>query len=129
MGLCGSKEVRILVGTVLATVLALPGQGPAVAKVDVPRAHCAETTHDFGKVKNGEKPKHEFVVTNEGTATLEILEVKPGCGCTPAGAFDRHIPPGKTGKIPIEFNPINFAGPIAKAITVTCNDPAQGTIQ
>src|SRR5262245_15520290 len=129
MGLCGSKEVMTLAGTFLATVLALPGQAPStVITADAPRAHFAETTHDFGKVKNGEKQHHEFVVTNEGTATLEILEVKPGCGCTPAGAFDRHIAPGKTGKIPIEFNPINFAGPIAKSITVTCNDPAQGTI-
>jgi len=127
MGLCGSKEVMTLAGTLMATVLGLPGQGPTTVKADAPRAHFAENTHDFGKVKNGEKQHHEFVVTNEGTATLEILEVKPGCGCTPAGAFDRHIPPGKTGKIPIEFNPINFAGPISKAITVTCNDPAQGT--
>src|SRR5262245_55314474 len=128
MGLCGSKEVMTLVSTLLATVLALPGQGPSAAKADAPRANFGETTHDFGKIKNSEIQHHEFVVANEGTAMLEILEVKPGCGCTPAGAFDRHIAPGKSGKIPIEFNPINFAGPIAKAITVTCNDPAQGTI-
>jgi hypothetical protein len=58
---------------------------------------------------------------------LEITSVQPGCGCTTAGAWDKQVAPGKTGKIPIQFNPANFFGTVSKGVTVTCNDPAQGT--
>src|SRR5678815_2908741 len=71
--------------------------------------------------------KHDFVVTNLGNAPLLIIEVRPGCGCTTAGDWDKEIAPGKTGRIPIQFNPSSFGGPVSKSVTVTCNDPAQAT--
>src|SRR5207248_1961633 len=40
----------------------------------------------------------------------------------------KQVAPGKTGKIPLAFNPANFTGPIAKTATVTCNDPTQASI-
>ncbi len=72
--------------------------------------------------------KHSFVFTNIGTATLEILDVRPGCGCTTAGTWDRKVEPGKTGSIPLEFNSSNFGGSVLKQATVTCNDPAQSNV-
>src|SRR6185436_18852921 len=35
---------------------------------------------------------------------------------------------GKTGIIPLQLNPQGFGGTISKTATVTCNDPAQGTV-
>jgi hypothetical protein len=51
--------------------------------------------------------------------------VRPQCGCTTASPWDRQVQPGQTGKIPIQFNPGNFNGTVAKTITVTCNDTVQ----
>jgi hypothetical protein len=92
-----------------------------------PRIAFGETMFDFGKVKNTDTLKHEFIVTNTGTATLEITAVQPGCGCTMAGQWDRQIAPGQTGKIPLQLSVANFNGKIAKSITVSCNEPARPT--
>ena len=83
--------------------------GASANEAAAPRAQFAELAFDFGKVKSSEKPKHEFVVTNVGSLPLEILEVKPGCGCTVLGTCDKQIQPGKTGKI--DAVPVNHAKP------------------
>jgi len=86
------------------------------------------TTFDFGKVSSGAMVKHDFVFTNIGNATLENSDVHPGCGCTTAGDWDRQVAPGKTGKIPLQFNSSGYGGGVTKSTTVTCNDPAQSNI-
>jgi hypothetical protein len=98
---------------------------PATAAVpqDGPRIAFSEIIFDFGKQGTSQPLRHDFIVTNIGNALLEITQVQPGCGCTTAGEWDKKIEPGKTGKIPIQFNPANFSGPVTKYVTVTCNDP------
>src|SRR6185295_1367672 len=112
----------------VAGMLALPLQGatapapvPSVttptatttnANPNGPRAQFDATIFFFGNVAPTDKPQHDFIVTNTGKATLEITDVRPGCGCTTAGAWDKKIEPGKTGKIPLAFNPANFTGPV-----------------
>ena len=93
-----------------------------------PTIQFEELIHDFGKVKAGEPLRHDFVFTNTGTTTLEVTDVRPGCGCTTAGQWDRKVEPGKIGKIPIQFNPNSPSGTISKSIAVTCNDPL-GNVQ
>jgi hypothetical protein len=93
-----------------------------------PRIQFQSAEFDFGKLNQGEVVKHEFVFTNTGTATLEIKEVKPGCGCTTAGSWDKLVEPGKTGIIPLQFNSANFGGKISKSATATCNDPNRSNV-
>jgi Protein of unknown function (DUF1573) len=88
----------------------------------------ASKVHNFGKSSSGQMVRHDFIFTNTGTATLEILEVKPQCGCTTAGGWDKTVEPGKTGIIPLQLNPHGLGGTISKTATVTCNDPTQGTV-
>jgi hypothetical protein len=95
---------------------------------DVPKISFEQTVFDFGKVKSGEVIKHSFVFTNTGSAKLEILEVKPGCGCTTAGTWDKIVEPGKTGSIPLQFNSTGFGGRINKSATVTCNDASRSNV-
>jgi len=104
-------------------------QAPAgAANPDGPRMKFSETVFDFGKIKSSEPVRHEFIVTNVGTTTLDIVAVQPGCpGCTTALPWDRQIEPGKTGKIPIQFNPHGFSGPVSKYVTVSSTDPVQGS--
>jgi hypothetical protein len=93
-----------------------------------PRATFSEISFNFGKVAPTDKPQHDFILTNTGNATLEITDVRPGCGCTTAGTWDKKIEPGKTGKIPLAFNPANFSGTVSKGATVTCNDPTHNSV-
>src|SRR5436189_6374552 len=73
----------------------------ALAVSPGPKIQFADMTFDFGKIDSGTLVKHEFVFTNTGSATLEIKDVKPGCGCTAAGTWDKTVEPGKTGIIPL----------------------------
>jgi hypothetical protein len=84
--------------------------------------------YDFGKVNSGEVVKHDFVFTNIGTATLEIRDVRPGCGCTTAGTWDKQVEPGKTGIIPLQFDSTEFFGKVTKSAMVMCNDAGQSDV-
>jgi hypothetical protein len=120
-------------GTVLVRA-----DGPAPAPTPVPAPATApapsgakiqfETpTYDFGRAKSGDAIKHTFVFTNTGCETLEISNVRPGCGCTTAGEWTKKVDPGKTGEIPIQVNTANFNGPIMKNVSVDSNDKAAPT--
>ena len=98
---------------------------PAVANAGGPRIQFETPTYDFGKINSGAVVKHDFIFTNTGTATLEVTDVRPGCGCTTAGAWTKTVEPGQTGTIPIQFNSGNFSGPVQKNVTVTCNVASQ----
>src|SRR2546425_2503866 len=83
---------------------ATPGATGAPPEGAAPKIQFAEIAYDFGKVNSGVAVKHVFVFTNIGKATLQIIDVRPGCGCTTAGTWDKQVEPGKTGSIPLEFN-------------------------
>lgn len=93
-----------------AAALAQTNLPPAPEQRGAPKIQFDSTTFNFGRVKSGEIVKHSFVFTNSGTATLEIMDVKTGCGCTTAGAWDKKVEPGKTGIIPLQFNSTGFGG-------------------
>src|SRR5262245_56999464 len=76
----------------------------APAAAAEPKIQFAEIVHDLGKIGAGQVVRHDFIFTNTGTATLEIKEVRPSCGCTTAGTWDKQVEPGKTGLIPLQFN-------------------------
>ncbi len=86
-----------------------------------PHLSLTEPIKDFGTVPKGQKLDWSFVVHNTGTTDLEILAAKPSCGCTVAD-FDKIIKPGQTGKVTAHVDTTNFAGPIAKAVTLETND-------
>src|SRR5262245_30860817 len=93
-----------------------------------PKIEFQSTEFDFGKANNGELVKHDFIFTNTGTATLQITDVKPGCGCTSSGKWDREVAPGHTGIIPLQFNSAGFGGSVSKPTTVTCNDTTRPSL-
>jgi hypothetical protein len=116
----------------LAATLPVSGQVPtaptpaAKPKTDGPKIRFSESAFDFGKIRSTDIPKHTFYATNVGNAVLEITAVTPACGCTTAGEWDRKIEPGQAGKIPVQFNPVNYSGRVTnKYVSITCNDSAQ----
>ena len=98
---------------------------PAIAG---PKIEFGESVFNFGKIMSWEIVRHDFVFTNTGTITLDITDVRPGCGCTTAGEWSRRVEPGQSGRIPLQFNSSGFGGEVTKSATVACNDPGQTNI-
>ena len=80
-----------------------------------------ETEHDFGKITQGERVKYSFQFTNEGSSSLVISNVSTTCGCTIADKPKDPIPPGKSGKIEVEFNSEGKKNIVERKITVVSN--------
>lgn len=108
--------LKILV-TVLFLCAALAGRVHAAPEVAVPQA-----VFDAGKTLEGSTVVHTFAIKNNGDSPLEILDVKPDCGCTSA-EFDRVIAPGKEGGITLTLDTAGFPGDIKKHTRVFTNDP------
>jgi hypothetical protein len=102
-------------------------EAPA-ASGKAPRLTVIEPVKDFGTVSKGEKLTWKFQVKNTGDADLEIIAARPACGCTVA-EFDKKIKPGEIGTITAVVETTNFAGPIAKPVTIETNDPQNPTAQ
>jgi hypothetical protein len=95
---------------------------PAWAQGSKPRAVFKETTHDFGKVKQGDVVSYEFTFKNAGGAPLVIDRVEVTCGCTAALASERTVAPGKEGRIKASFDTRGYAGRLAKYLYLVSND-------
>lgn len=104
---------------------ATDAEGSATATADAvaakPKAVVAEPILDLGIVPKGDQADAEFVIRNEGTAPLEITEVRPACGCTVA-RYDKLIAPGAEGKISATLDTTNLYGANSKTVTVFTND-------
>lgn len=111
----------------LAVLLAGAVSGAAAGEALAPKAVCPEPDYDFGELENTETVEHDYVIRNEGELSLEILSVKPSCGCTAVSPSQKVIPPGGEGSVHATFGLQNRSGYQDKSITVTCNDPARPT--
>ena len=86
-------------------------------------------THDFGTIKeDGGIVSYEFEFRNAGNNALTIKNVQAGCGCTVPQWPKDPIAPGGTGKITVEFNPVNKPGTFNKTLTVFSNSTTEATI-
>lgn len=81
----------------------------------------AETQYSFGEVVEGEVVKVTFEVKNTGKIPLNIIDVKPACGCTVAEFTKEPIMPGKKGIITSELNTAGMSGDVSKSVTMMAN--------
>lgn len=89
-------------------------------------ANWSEESHDFGKITEGEIVAFRFEVTNTGENDLQIVRVKPSCGCTTPQWTEAPIHPGESGFVDIEFNSLGKLGQQHKTVTVISNtEPTQ----
>ena len=95
-----------------------------------PRITFDKQTHDYGKVRYGDKVVEEFPFTNTGDETLVIDRLRASCGCTKAIKGSREIPPGGSSKIVAEFDTTDLrSGLKQKSIFVHCNDPKNTVVK
>jgi hypothetical protein len=87
-----------------------------------PDTFVPEETFEFSPVIDGEEVRHDFVILNKGASSLDLIQVKPDCGCV-AVSYPRQILPGREGKIVIKLDSKGYSGEhITKTITVRTND-------
>lgn len=98
----------------------------ATNEESAPRVTVMEPVKDYGTIPKGDKLDWAFAIKNTGKSDLQIISATPGCGCTVAD-FDKVIKPGEIGKVTAHVDTTNFAGPIAKQVTVNTNDPSNPT--
>lgn len=78
-------------------------------------------SHDFGKIKAGEKVQYDFYFTNTGKTPLIINSATATCGCTVPETPKEPIQPGSKGVIKVIFDTTGKTGMQDKVITVTSN--------
>jgi len=78
------------------------------------------TTHDFGRIKQGTPVTHEFKFTNSGKTPLVITNVQASCGCTTPDWSKEPVMPGGQGFIKATYNAAS-PGAFSKTVTVTAN--------
>lgn len=123
-----SKPCGPLVGATMGLLLAALGfawaqeTAPPEEVGPQPALVVEKTLADAGRVKRGETALFTFVLRNAGEADLQILKVKPGCGCT-AVKYDPVIPPGEERPLQFEMKTQGFRGEVTKVAQVLTNDP------
>jgi Protein of unknown function (DUF1573) len=96
---------------------------------DGPVMKFEKETHDFGKIKQGDKVTYEFKFTNTGKSPLIISNAVASCGCTIPTWPHMPIKPGEGAAIKVIFNSATKVGLQDKQITITANtNPAQNLV-
>ncbi len=98
-----------------------PASATGDAKGNVPTFKFLNTTHDFGKIVDGEKVSFAFRFTNSGTGDLLIRAANGSCGCTVPEYPKEPIPPGGSGIITVTFNSEGRVGMQNKTVSLIAN--------
>ena len=80
-----------------------------------------DSTHNFGRVTDGDMVEYKFRFLNTGKKPLIITNASASCGCTVPEKPDLPILSGDTGYIKVVFNSKGRAGSTHKSIHVTSN--------
>jgi hypothetical protein len=91
---------------------------PGVPAVPAPRLAFSNERHDFGEVKEGQTPEHEFLFTNEEQEAVDIASVQPCANKGSVISWSRRVEPGKTGTVNVRMDTAGLAGPVDIAFLV-----------
>ncbi len=88
-----------------------------------------ELIFDWGRITpDMEILSTKIPILNNGTDTLLIKHVKPGCGCTTANLENYKIPPKDSTILHLTLNTRGFKGHISKSIDIETNIEEMGNI-
>lgn len=74
--------------------------------------------HDFGVIEEGTEAEHTFVFTNTGDAPVQLVQVRPSCGCTTPSWTPDPVAPGETGTVTAVYHSEGRPGPFDKGIAI-----------
>jgi hypothetical protein len=108
---------------------ATAGNTTTANAADAPLMKFEKDTHDFGKIKSGDKITYDFKFINAGKSPLIITDAVATCGCTKPEWPKTPVKPGESGAIHVTFNSAGKMGLQDKQITITANtNPAQNMV-
>lgn len=80
-----------------------------------------KTTHDFGRVIQGERLTYAFKFKNTGKSNLIISSTSASCGCTTSIPPKEPIRPGESGEIKVTFDSKRKKGNVTNNVVVAAN--------
>ena len=87
-----------------------------------PKIEFDKSTHDFGKVTEGETVETVFLVKNSGKVDLVITDAQASCGCTVPVWPKEAIKPGKSAEVKVKFDTSGRGGAMqSKQVTLYTN--------
>lgn len=87
------------------------------------------TTHDFGRVRQGDTRTHVFEFRNDGAGPLRIVQLVPHCGCLPVLQTPDDVPPGGTGRLAVTLQTAALLGRSGRTMDVHSSDPAEPVVR
>lgn len=75
-------------------------------------------TWDFGRAKQGQIVKHNFILENKTAQTLNIKEVNTSCGCTVSEVKKKTLLPGENTLIEVKFDSKGYSGKVQQFVYV-----------
>ncbi|MDD5120577.1 MAG: DUF1573 domain-containing protein [Candidatus Omnitrophica bacterium] len=84
---------------------------------------------DFGRVKQGEVLKHDFILKNETSDILEINSVNSSCGCTVSKADKKSLLPQSSTAISVTFNTKGYLGNVKQFVYVNTDNADMAIIK
>lgn len=110
------KIVFILIATLFVSTIEIYSQ----PKLEI----VGGSTYDWGEVTPKDNPlKATIKLKNTGTATLQVLRVKPTCGCTTAPLSQNILEPGETAELDVTLKITGYSGNVTKHINIYTDDP------
>jgi Protein of unknown function (DUF1573) len=104
----------LLLAAALVAGLTFCAVGRAALDIDPPLFHV-------GDVRAGAALSHRFTLVNQGPEAVEIVEIRPSCGCTTATPDRRRFAPGESGSLLLEVNTLTQPdGPASWRVTLLC---------
>ncbi len=91
--------------------------------------YCAEeeavdpNQWDFGRIKQGEVVKHDFVLQNKTDKVLKIGRIHTSCGCTASQAGKKSLAASESTTIGVTFNSKGYQGEVKQFVYVHINHP------
>lgn len=92
-----------------------------------PKLDISQREYNFGEVWQGTPVSVTVTLKNTGDAAL-TLDVKSSCGCTVPSKPKSPLAPDESDVMTIKYDSIHRKGPTAQTVTITSNDPANGSI-
>jgi len=121
---------------IAAGLIAQLASGQEAAKTDAatstngpaPKIQFDKTVYDFGSTSMVQQLAGKFIISNTGSATLEIKKPQPSCGCTVPALKTDKLAPGEKTELTFTLNVGMPRGHLEKHITVPSNDPTQPSV-
>jgi hypothetical protein len=115
---CQSSQNKTGISTGIVNI---PASGEGVSNGKLPVMVFADTSHQFGDMKQGEKVSWTYSFKNTGNADLVIASAVGSCGCTVPHFPKGTVHPGDTGTIDVTFDSEGKQGKVFKSVTVVTN--------